>query len=350
MCHGGVGAVLHGRARPQGHLVAVAGVHHVAVAVEAAEELAVAQRLRGVVGEHLAVAGDVARGEDDAPRGVDEDGVAALVGGVDARHAAGLVLGELLGAAVEEGLRAGRLGGLERAVHGPAVVGQDVDHAGEAGVALLAPVVVVVDGEALGEDVGRLGVGGRVGVAGEQLVLDGAHVPVQVGAGVGDPVVEQLRVRAVAHRAHELVDDLLRLGLLDAELPVDLAAERAELAGAVAEVRPLLDADGLGARLRRLAQGADARQPQAHDAHLALVGPRDVRLGDGVRRHEERRGEGARLANEGRVGPRWRGCRRERRRADRRGGRGYCAAPRDGFRCHGAPPLLGCAGKVVFPR
>ena len=111
--HGGVGAVLHGRARPQGHLVAVAGVHHVAVAVEAAEELAVAQRLRGVVGEHLTVAGDVARGEDDAPRGVDEDGVAALVGGVDARHAAGLVLGELLGAAVEEGLRAGRLGGLE---------------------------------------------------------------------------------------------------------------------------------------------------------------------------------------------------------------------------------------------
>ena len=227
--HRRVGAVLHDRAGPYGHPVAVALVHRLAFFVHAAEEHAVLRGLGRVVGEHLGVAGNVARREHHAQLRVDADDVAVLVGGVHARHPVAF-FDELLALHVEAGLGPGRLRGLERAVHGPAVVGQQVHHAGEAGVVLLAPVVVLVHGAALGEHVGLLGIGGRVVVARQQFVLGGADVPVEVGTRIGDPVIQKLRVGAVAHDAHKLVDHFLRLGLLDAQLLVDLAAERAELA------------------------------------------------------------------------------------------------------------------------
>ena len=239
---------------------------------------------------------------------------------------------QLLALGVEARFGAGGLRGLQRAVHGPAVVGQQVHHAGEAGVVLFAPVVVLVHGAALGEHVGLLRVGRRVGVAGEQLVLRRADVPVQVLAGIRDPVVQQLRVGTVAHDLHQLVHHFLRFGLLDAQLLVDLAAERAELAGAVAHVHALLDADDLRTGIGGLAQRAHAGQAEAHHAHVDVDGLRHRGVVDGLGRVHPRRGEFRRIAVRGRG----RGFTTRRRVLGRVVLRGRSASGQPGARHYGS--------------
>ena len=265
-------------------------VHRLSALVHGAEEAAVLCGLGRVVRQHLGVAGHVAARQHDTLLRVDAHDVAVFVGRVHAHHLVAF-LDELLALQVETRLGAGLLRGLQRAVHGPAVIGQQVHHAGEARVVLLAPIVVLVHREALREHVGLLGVGGHVVVAGQQLVLGSADVPVQVRAGVRDPIVQQLRIGAVAHDLHQLVDHFLRLRLLDAQLLVDLAAERAELARAVAHVGTFIEAERLRARLRGFAQRAHARQAEAHHAHIDVDGFGYLRLVDGRRRVHERRHE-----------------------------------------------------------
>ena len=277
----------HGRARPHRHLAAVARIGEVSVAVDRGEHGRVAQRLRRVIRQHLFVARHIARAQHHAVGGVDTNDAALLVGGVHARHALAF-FDKLLAFDLESGFGPRFERGVERGMHGPSVVGQQMHHAGKARIVLFAPMVIGIDRATLGKNIGGFGVARRIVVAFEQFVIGRSDVPVEVGAGIGDPVIEQASVGPVAHHAHELVDHLLGGRLLDAELLVDFAAECAEFARSVSHIGAFVDADDLRTRLGGLAQGAYARKAQTHDADVHVDRLHDRRFVDRHGSVEER--------------------------------------------------------------
>ena len=185
--HGREGSGLHGAADPQDHLVAVAGVGS-----DGRIHARHGEGLGAVVAAHLLVAGNVARGDDDALGGNDLL-VAVGVGHDSARHRAGLVLQQVLGLGVEAELGA-VLDGLE-----VAHVGRDEGAAGDGEVALVGAAHADVAGLVGKQRVAAVAVPDAHGAV---MLLAGLAQPVSSLAGASHVLGDEGLVAAVAAGLH----------------------------------------------------------------------------------------------------------------------------------------------------
>ena len=297
--HGGKRAVLHVRARPHRHLVTVARVADVALAVRAVEQAEQARRLGRVVRHHLGVAREVAAREHGGGR-LHAD-VRPVLRLCDKPGHRATVLLEVPTERVEQELAARLLDDalevrehhLKAALVELGVVAADDELGVERGVALGGGVITLLVGVA--KDA-HLTVGELAQlVAGAEVHLDdvGARreAPVDRLAGVVGPVLDEELVRHLHRVALEALDerplvDLKAVGeLVGAVNRADLAAEVPAAHGG----RGLLDDDDLRARLGGGARRAHACDARAHHEDVRLEGLGDRRLVDGVGGGEERR-------------------------------------------------------------
>ena len=282
--HRGEGAVLHLGADPHAHALAVTGVRGVAGGVAVGEDAGKARGPRHVVGHHVLVAGEVARGEQDGLGGVDLRVVAVDVLADDARDGALVVLadelagprGELEGYAC---LDADVVDGLDPRCHGGkrdlAVAEDGIEVVLGVGVVRLGPVRL-----AHGE-VALVHVVGVALVLNDVLALHRCEEPVERLAGVVGPKVEDALVGTVAALLHELAHGGVAVDL-DAQVLLDLAADGAELVGAALPGVGLLDDDDvLGAVLNGGAAGAQAGKGGTDDDDVGVDGLLDVGGVDG---------------------------------------------------------------------
>ena len=142
----------------------------------------------------------------------------------------------------------------------------------DAGAVFVEPVVAVVMGP-VGRLDPQLAVCWRlVGVGHEKVVFHGFEPPVEVLAGVGAPVHQQLLIAAVAHAFLQLVDHAGRVELGLAQGLVDRGVEGAVLRRAHAVGLTFVDGDDAGARFGGGSHGGDACNSSTDDEHVAVEG------------------------------------------------------------------------------
>ena len=287
--------LLHRRAGPHAHLVAVADVGVVALRVQVQRQdlVAVLDARGGEVLHHVLVGQVVARGQDDAFRVDLQVLVRAGVLRVDARDATVIGRDELHALRVVAHLGAGLLSALE-------VVGHGRGQAGEAhgrGVArhvLFRVVVRFQHGiEVRVEVVGAVGLGDLlVGLGRDVHVRAPLDEPVERLARLVAITADDAEVRVVAPLLHVHVDHHVLIQEAVAAFPLGhgLAAQDGHVAGHAVELGGCLDGDDLRAGFGSRARCGDARAAKAHDHDVGVERLGHVAVGDGRRLVEPRHG------------------------------------------------------------